>query len=61
MTNFEYRPRADEAPASQIREVCRRLIERQGWQLTETYIDRSISGANAANPPLFSRWLQTPI
>jgi site-specific DNA recombinase len=34
-------------------EVCRRLIERQGWQLTQAYTDRSISGANAANRPAF--------
>ncbi len=36
-------------------EVCRRLIERQGWQLTGTYIDRSISGANAVNRPAFQQ------
>ena len=38
-------------------EVCRRLIERQGWQLTETYADRSISGANAANRPAFQQMI----
>ena len=38
-------------------EVCRRLIERQGWQLTETYADRSISGANAANRLAFQKMI----
>jgi len=36
-------------------EVCKRLIERQGWQLTQVYADRSISGANAANRPAFQQ------
>ena len=35
--------------ADQI-EVCRRYIERQGWQLSETYNDAAISGASRFRP-----------
>ena len=38
-------------------EVCNRLIERQGWQLTQIYADRSISGANAANRPAYQQMI----
>ncbi len=31
-------------------EVCRRYIERQGWQLVETYSDAAISGASKFRP-----------
>lgn len=31
-------------------EVCRRYVERNGWQLVETFADRAISGASSARP-----------
>lgn len=31
-------------------EVCRRLIDRQGWHLIDTYEDRALSGANSFRP-----------
>src|SRR6266404_2104218 len=31
-------------------EVCRRLLDREGWQLTKVYADRAISGASRNHP-----------
>src|SRR6266404_7186778 len=31
-------------------EVCRRLLDREGWQLTKVYADRAISGASRNRP-----------
>lgn len=39
-----------EASIEDQREVCRRLVERQGWVLVRSYEDRSISGASRFRP-----------
>jgi DNA invertase Pin-like site-specific DNA recombinase len=31
-------------------EVCRRVIQREGWQLVDTYADRALSGASRQRP-----------
>jgi site-specific DNA recombinase len=42
--------RQSEASIEDQVEVCRRLIERQGWQLGAVYSDRALSGGSAARP-----------
>ena len=39
-----------EASIEEQLEVCRRYIDRQGWQLVETYTDAAISGASKFRP-----------
>ena len=42
--------RQSEASIEDQVEVCRRVIERQGWQLGAVYSDRALSGGSAARP-----------
>jgi DNA invertase Pin-like site-specific DNA recombinase len=39
-----------EASIEDQHEVCRRLIEQQGWTLIDTYEDRAVSGASRFRP-----------